>query len=138
MKGVNLWSFIFASQVGAFAMVLLDQEYAGWFGLFGLFPGLKDPAWFIQHQIDGTLFAIPFIFFLWNKLPGPGIVKGLIYGVLWHIFYVIFSIIGALGGAEGFTEGFKNLTTISAQISLIILHLVWGGLTGLLYDPEKK
>jgi uncharacterized membrane protein len=134
MKGVNFWSFIFASQVGAYAMVLLDEVYAGWLGLFGLFPGLKDPAWFIHHQIDGTLFAIPFIFFLWNKLPGPGIVKGLIYGVLWHIFVVIVSIIGALGGAEWF----KNPMTVSAQISLIILHLVWGGLTGLLYDPEKK
>ncbi len=134
MNGVNLWSFIFASQMGASAMVLLDEMYAGWFGLFGLFPGFKDPAWLIHHQIKGTLFAIPLVFFLWNRLPGSGIVKGLIYGVLWHIFLVIMSIIGALGGSEEF----KSIMTINAQISLVILHLLWGGLTGLLYDPEKK
>ncbi len=135
MKGVNFWSFIFASQVGAYAMVLIDEMYAKWFGLFGMFPGFKDPVWVIFHQINGTLFAIPFIFFLWNKLPGPGIVKGLIYGVLWDIFaVVILPIIGLLGGAEVF----KKFFTISAQISWIILHLAWGGLTGLLYDPEKK
>jgi hypothetical protein len=44
------------------------------------------------------------------------------------------SIIGLLGGAEEF----KGIMNISVQISLVISHLLWGGLTGLLYDPEKK
>jgi hypothetical protein len=132
-KGANLWNFIFASQMGGYAMVLLDGVYAKWFGLFGLFPGLKDPAWFIHHQLDATLFAIP-LALLWNKIPGPGIVKGLIYGVLWHILVIVISLIGAFGGAEWF----QRPMTMNAQISTFILHLVWGGLTGLLYNPEER
>jgi hypothetical protein len=132
-KGANLWNFIFASQMGGYAMVLLDGVYARWFGLFGLFPGLKDPAWFIHHQLDATLFAIP-LALLWNKIPGPGIVKGLIYGVLWHILVIVISLIGAFGGAEWF----QRPMTMNAQISTFILHLVWGGLTGLLYSPEER
>jgi hypothetical protein len=132
-KGANLWNFIFASQMGGYAMVLLDGVYAKWFGLFGLFPGLKDPAWFIHHQLDATLFAIP-LALLWNKIPGPGIVKGLIYGVLWHILVIVISLIGAFGGAEWF----QRPMTMNAQISTFILHLVWGGLTGLLYSPEER
>ena len=132
-KDANLWNFIFASQMGGYAMVLLDGVYAKWFGLFGLFPGLKDPAWFIHHQLDATLFAIP-LALLWNKIPGPGIVKGLIYGVLWHILVIVISLIGAFGGAEWF----QRPMTMNAQISTFILHLVWGGLTGLLYSPEER
>ncbi|MEZ0360814.1 MAG: hypothetical protein ABWK04_02790 [Hydrogenobacter sp.] len=135
MRGLNLWSFIFASQMGVYAMVLLDGVYAKWFGLFGLFPGLKDPAWFIHHQIDATLFAIPLVTpAVWNKLPGPGIVKGLIYGVAWHIFVIVVSLIGALGGAEWF----QRPMSFSAQASTFILHLVWGGLTGFLYSPQER
>jgi len=133
IKGVNFWSFLFASQMGGYAMVLLDEVYAKWFGLFGLFPGLSNPAWFIHHQIDATLFAIPLVL-LWNRIPGPGIVKGLIYGVLWHIFVIVVSIIGAVGGAEWF----QKPMSLNAQISTFILHLVWGGLTGFLYNPEDK
>jgi hypothetical protein len=135
MRGVNLLSFIFASQMGGYAMVLLDGVYAKWFGLFGLFPGLKDPAWFIHHQIDATLFAIPLVLpVVWKMLPGPGLVKGLIYGVLWHIFVIVVSLIGAFGGAEWF----QRPMTLNAQVSTFILHLVWGGLTGFLYSPSEK
>jgi len=133
IRGVNFWSFLFASQMGGYAMVLLDEVYAKWFGLFGLFPGLSNPAWFIKHQIDATLFAIPLVL-LWSRIPGPGIVKGLIYGVLWHIFVIVVSIIGAVGGAEWF----QKPMSLNAQISTFILHLVWGGLTGFLYNPEEK
>ena len=79
IKGVNFWSFLFASQMGGYAMMILDEVYAKWFGLFGLFPGIKDPAWFIHHQIDSTLFAIPLVLpFVWNKVPSPGLVKGIL------------------------------------------------------------
>ena len=60
IKGVNFWSFLFASQMAGWIMFLVDEVFSGWFGLFGLFPGLKSPEWIIQHQIDSTLFAIPF------------------------------------------------------------------------------
>lgn len=147
LKGANLVNFIFASQMGGYAMVLLDEVYAKWFGLFGLFPGLwffhhpfvapwfiDHPfVWFIHHQLDATLFAMP-LALLWKLLPGPGIVKGLIYGVSWHIFVTVFSLIGAFGGAEWFQEPMG----MNAQISAFILHLVWGGLTGLLYNPEER
>ncbi|SHK22909.1 hypothetical protein [Thermocrinis minervae] len=135
MNRINLPSFIFASQMGGYAMVLLDEVYAKWFGLFGLFPGIKNPAWFIHHQIDATLFAIPLVLpYVWNRLPGSGLVKGLIYGVIWHIFVVVVSIIGSVGGAEWF----KNPIPMNVQVSTFILHLVWGGLTGLLYEPPER
>lgn len=132
LKGDNLMNFIFASQMGGYAMVLLDKVYAGWFGLFGLFPGLK---LFIHHQLDATLFAIP-LALLWKLLPGPGIVKGLIYGVSWHIFVTVFSLIGAFGGDVWLR--ILQPMDMNAQISTFILHLVWGGLTGLLYNPEER
>ncbi|MGB9874495.1 MAG: hypothetical protein ACPLRS_05965 [Hydrogenobacter sp.] len=133
LKGANLLNFVFASQMGGYAMVLLDEVYAKWFGLFGLFPGLKNPTWFIHHQLDATLFAIP-LALLWKLLPGPGIIKGLIYGVFWHILVIVISLVGAFGGAEWF----QRPMTMTAQISTFILHLVWGGLTGLLYSPEER
>ncbi len=133
IKGVNFWSFLFASQMGGYAMVLLDGVYSKWFGLFGMFPGLKDPAWFIHHQIDATLFSIPLVLpAVWNRLPGAGVVKGIIYGVLWHIFVIIVSIIGSFGGAEWF----QRPMILNAQVSTFILHIVWGGLVGFLYSPE--
>ncbi len=60
IKGVNFWSFLFASQMGGWAMVVLDMVYAGWFGLFGIFPGTKDWGWVLKHQIDD----------LWGGLTG--------------------------------------------------------------------
>ena len=135
IKGVNFWSFLFASQMGGWAMVVLDEVYAKWFGLFGLFPGIKDMKWVFHHQMDATLFAIPLVLpAVWNRLPGPGLVKGLIYGVLWHIFVVVVSIIGSLGGAVWF----KQPMSFSAQVSLFILHLVWGGIIGFLYNPPSE
>jgi len=135
IKGVNFWSFLFASQMGGYTMMILDEVYAKWFGLFGLFPGIKDPAWFIHHQIDSTLFAIPLVLpFVWNKVPGPGLVKGILYGIAWHIFVVIVSLIGGAGGAEWF----QKPMTANIQISLIILHIVWGGITGFLYNPSQE
>ncbi len=135
IRGVNFWSFLFASQMGGWAMVILDQVYARWFGLFGVFPGIKDPAWLFKHQVDATLFAIPLVLpYVWNRLPGSGIVKGLIYGVIWHIFVFIVSLIGSLGGAAWFSKP----TPLSVQLSLFILHLVWGGVTGFLYNPPEE
>jgi len=135
IKGVNFWSFLFASQMGGWAMVVLDEVYAKWFGLFGLFPGIKDMKWVFHHQVDSTLFSIPLVLpQVWNRLPGSGVVKGLIYGVLWHIFVVIVSIIGSAGGAAWFQQPMP----MSAQISLFILHLVWGGMIGFLYNPPEE
>ncbi len=135
IRGVNFWSFLFASQMGAWAMIVLDMVYAGWFGLFGLFPGTKDWGWVLKHQIDGALFAIPLVLpYIWKRLPGPGLVKGIIYGVLWHVFVVIVSIVGSVGGALMF----QNPMPMTAQISTLILHIVWGGITGFLYNPPKE
>ncbi len=135
IRGVNFWSFLFASQMGAWAMIVLDMVYAGWFGLFGLFPGTKDWGWVLKHQIDGALFAIPLVLpYIWKRLPGPGLVKGIIYGVLWHVFVVIVSVVGSVGGALMF----QNPMPMTAQISTLILHIVWGGITGFLYNPPKE
>jgi len=135
IRGVNFWSFLFASLMGGWAMVVLDEVYAKWFGLFGVFPGIKDPGWVVKHQIDAVLFAIPLVLpAVWNRLPGPGIVKGLIYGVAWHIFVVVVSLIGSAGGAAWFA----NPMPASVQVSLFIHHLVWAGLTGFLYNPPEE
>ena len=135
IKGVNFPSFLFASLMGGWAMVVLDEVYANWFGLFGVFPGTKDPMWLIKHEIDSVLFAIPLVLpFVWNRLPGPGVVKGLIYGVIWHIFVFVVSLIGSAGGATWFAEPMPA----SAQISLFIHHLLWGGVTGFLYSPPEE
>ncbi len=135
IRRVNFWSFLFASQMGGWAMVVLDEVYAKWFGLFGLFPGIKDMKWVFHHQVDSTLFSIPLVLpQVWDRLPGPGLVKGLIYGVLWHIFVVVVSIVGSVGGAAWFQQPMP----LSAQVSLFILHLVWGGVIGFLYNPPEE
>ncbi len=134
IKGVNFWSFLFASQMAGWLMFLVDQIFSGWFGLFGLFPGLKSPAWIIQHQVDSILFSIPFVLpYVYGRLPGPGIVKGLIYGVLWHIFVVVISFVGTLGGSKWFQP-----MPFNAQVSLFLLHLVWGATLGFLYSPPEE
>ncbi len=135
IRGVNLWSFLFASQMGGWAMVVLDEVYAKWLGLFGLFPGVKDLHWLLHHQLDSTLFSILLVLpWVWKRIPGPGIVKGIIYGVAWHIFVVIVSLIGSAGGALWF----QNPMPMSAQVSLIILHILWGGVIGFLYNPPEE
>ncbi len=135
IRGVNFWSFLFASQMGGWAMVVLDEVYAKWLGLFGLFPGVKDLHWLLHHQLDSTLFSILLVLpWVWKRIPGPGIVKGIIYGVAWHIFVVIVSLIGSAGGALWF----QNPMPMSAQVSLIILHILWGGVIGFLYNPPEE
>ncbi|MEZ0336801.1 MAG: hypothetical protein ABWK02_01175 [Aquificaceae bacterium] len=42
-----------------------------------------------------------------------------------------------IGGAGG-AEWFQKPMSASAQISLVILHIVWGGITGFLYNPSQE
>ena len=134
IKGVNFWSFLFASQMAGWLMFLVDEIFAGWFGLFGLFPGLKSPAWIIHHQIDSTLFAIPFVLpAVYNRIPGGGFLKGLIYGFGWHVFVTVVSFIGTAGGSKWFQP-----MQATAMISLFLLHLVYGAVIGFLYNPPES
>ncbi len=134
IRGVNFWSFLFASQMAGWLMFLVDHIFSGWFGLFGLFPGLSSPSWIIQHQVDSILFSIPFVLpAVYGRLPGPGIVKGVVYGVLWHIFVVVVSLIGTAGGSKWFQP-----MPLNAQVSLFLLHVIWGGTLGFLYAPPEE
>ena len=37
-----------------------------------------------------------------------------------------------------FHSPFQKPMTANIQISLIILHIVWGGITGFLYNPSQE
>ncbi len=61
-------------------------------------------------------------------------VLDMVYGVLWHIFVMVVSFVGSLGDALWFQKPMQ----MNAQISTFVLHIVWGGLTGFLYNPPER
>ena len=63
-----------------------------------------------------------------------GFIKGISFGILWHILVLIVLIITAFGGSK-FMKEFLNMP-LRDHISLFILHIIWGGVLGLLYKLQ--
>ncbi|SNZ10590.1 hypothetical protein SAMN06265182_1894 [Persephonella hydrogeniphila] len=149
-KGINISSLVFAGFIAGYIMYVVDLALDGWFGLFGtyriyknwlveagLFPGIEDIAIFLGHQLNsilfGFFFANPKIFY---SLPNNSILKGTTFAIVWHILVLLISVLFGPTGAKWLNSLLHM--PINAQISLFLLHIVWGVSLSLFYNPEGK
>lgn len=133
---INFKSLLVAGIIAGYGMYLVDHYFAGALGLFGLFPGTDNAWWMLTHHVDGVIFALPFAWpAIYESLPGEGWLKGLVYGFLfWLIVPFIFGMIAGALGSEYFQQMEASGSII---ITMILLHLVWGFLLGVLYVPAE-
>ncbi|MGB9874112.1 MAG: hypothetical protein ACPLRS_03990 [Hydrogenobacter sp.] len=143
---VNFPSYLFSSLVAGYVMMAVDIMMDGFLGLFGtyreylsivkqfgMFNGFEDVIMVLGHMINSVVLALFFVHpGVYRRLPfKSGIAKGIVFGTFWHVCVLIFLFITSLGGAK------FSLTMISAslssQVSLFLLHLVWGAVLGFLY-----
>jgi len=134
---VNFKSLLVAGILSGYGMYLVDHWFTGFLG-FGMFPGTEDAWWMLTHHVDSILFALPFAWpVLYESLPGSGWLKGLAYGFLWWV--VMLFILGMIAGALG-AEPFQQAAPEGATgvVTAILLHLIWGFLLGVLYNPPES
>lgn len=132
---VNVKSLVVAALVAAYGSYLVDTYFAGFAGLFGLYPA-RDAWWLFHHHAESILYALPFAWpALYDRLPGDRWLKGLTYGLLWW-FLVPFLIgtVAARLGAGTIQQFYAPLTSI---LSAMALNGVWGFLLGVLYAPPE-
>ncbi len=150
VRGVNFASYLFASLVAGYVMMGVDLMLDGFLGLFGtyrgyieliklwgIFRGLEDWVMAVGHMVNSVVLALVFVYpTVYRRLPGrSGFVRGLSFGVLWHILVLIVLVVTAFGGAE-FMKEFLRMP-LGDHLSFFLLHLVWGGVLGLLYVPKE-
>ena len=148
---MNFGSYLFASLVAGYVMMGVDLMLDGFLGLFGtyrtyveliklwgIFKGFEDWVMAIGHMANSVVLALVFVYPpIYARLPGrKGLVKGVSFGVLWHVVVLIVLLITAFGGAR-FMKEFLNMP-LNEHVSLFLLHVVWGGVLGLLYVPTAS
>ncbi len=146
---MNFGSYLFASLVAGYVMMGVDLMLDGFLGLFGtyktyidliklwgIFEGLEDWVMAIGHMANSVVLALFFVHpYIYRRLPGSsGPAKGIVFGLLWHVAVLTVLVITASGGAE-FMRELLN-APFRDHVSLFLLHLVWGGVLGLLYVPK--
>ncbi|MDQ7039160.1 MAG: hypothetical protein Q9N26_08230 [Aquificota bacterium] len=146
IRGVNFPSYLIASFLAGYAMLGVDIMLDGFLGLFGTYRdymevmegwGVPEEQVFllmaVGHQINsfllGIFFAHPAIY---SRIPSGGLIKGLIFGFVWNVLVFLVAIPLYLGGAE-----FMGLI-LKDPLSLTLLHMIWGGVLGLLYSPPRS
>lgn len=151
IRGVNFPSYLFASLVAGYVMMGVDMMLEGFLGLFGtyksyielikiwgVFRGVEDWVMVLGHMANSVVLAVLFVHpRIYYRLPGKsGLVKGLVFGIVWHVLVLLVLVITAFGGAV-FMRKFLN-TPLSEHISLLLLHLIWSGTLGALYEPTAS
>jgi len=137
IKGINFKSFIAASLIAGYVMFQADKFLGGTLGLFGFFPGTKDWGWIFTHHVDSIIFALPFVWQpIYSRLPGKGWLKGVSYGFLFWLIMDL--IVGSIAGGLG-SHYFQNMgtPTFGVIVSFILLHVIWGFMLGVLYNPAN-
>ena len=95
------------------------------------------------HMVNGVVFAILFVLTLRAKLPSFGtkmvsIQKGLLFGVVLAIISMGFLVPYVYVPKSGY--GFFSFDTADGAklpLAILIWHLVYGGMLGMLYDPKR-
>jgi hypothetical protein len=95
------------------------------------------------HMVNGVVFAILFVLTLRAKIPTfgswmPSIQKGLLFGVVLAIISMGFLVPYVYVPKSGY--GFFSFETddgAKLPLAILIWHLVYGGLLGMLYDPKR-
>lgn len=132
---INVKSLLVAALIAAYGVYLVDNYFAGFMGLFGLYPA-EDGWWMFNHHAESILFALPFAWpVLYERLPGRRWLKGLTYGLLWWFFvpFLVGTVAARLGA--GTIEQFY--APVPSIISAMGLNLIWGFLLGVLYAPPE-
>lgn len=138
IKGINFKSIVAAGLIAGYAMYFVDHWFNGLFGLFGWFPGTDNWGWMLTHHLDSILIALPFAWQpIYSRLPGAGWLKGLIYGFLWWL--IVLLVLGMIFSSLG-AQPLAQLAPSSAAgiFTAIILHVVWGFVVGVIYNPETS
>jgi hypothetical protein len=136
IKGVNFRSLVFAAFAAGYVMFFVDHWFAGFLGLFGLFPGTSNIWWMIEHHIDSIIISLLFAWpVVHTRLPGRRWLKGLVFGIIWVILYFIVWLIARAAGASMFQQGSM---TAAIAISSLLLHTIWGLVLGVLYVPPTS
>lgn len=138
IKNINFNSAVLAGFVAGYMMYFVDQKFAGFLGLFGMFSGIDSWRWLVMHQIDAIIFALPFAWpAIYHKLPDKGWLKGIVYGFLfWLIFLFLLGLIAGNLGATYFQQ--MSPSSISGVLTAILLHIVYGLFLGVLYNPADQ
>ena len=150
LKGVNFPSYLFASLVAGYVMLGADLMLEGTLGLFGTYryfieltkgfgimEGMEDLAMVIGHTADSVVLALFFVHpRIYRLIPSKGgALKGAVFGIAWSFLVeVVVFTLARLG--SGFMEGFLNLP-LRIHISIFLLHIIWGTVLGILYNPSK-
>ncbi len=147
MKGVNLPSYLVASFFAGYAMLGVDIMLEGFLGLFGTYRdymrvmegwGVPEDQVFllmaVGHQLNSLLLGFFFVHpKVYRRIPFEGFLKGAVFGLIWNFLALGFAGITGLLGAE-----FMKLIAradLESLVSLTLLHVIWGSVLGLLYDP---
>ncbi|WP_457600704.1 hypothetical protein [Hydrogenivirga sp.] len=151
IRGVNFSSYLFASLVAGYVMLGADLMLDGFLGLFGtyrgyieliklwgIFVGMEDWVMAAGHTLNSVVLALVFVHpKVYGTLPSrSGLLKGLAFGALWHLLVLLVLVITAYGGAK-FMKEFLGMP-FRDHLSLLLLHLVWGGTLGFLYVPKAS
>ena len=103
--------------------------YGGWLAVFSL--AANNVGFWILAVILAVFAAYIYGYWFNAFLPGTPVVRGALFGVLVWILMLI------LGGVFGF---FKEATypdpTGPAIFLTLVLHVVWGGVLGMLYEAR--
>ena len=119
--------------VGAGVVALLAGgalgTYGGWSAVFSL--ATNDLGFWLIAIVLSVFSAYIYGFWFNAFLPGSAVIRGAIYGVLVWILMLI------LGGVFGF---FKEATypdpTGPTLFLVLVLHIVWGAILGVLYEAR--
>ncbi len=136
--------------MAGYAMLGADLMLEGLLGLFGTYRNYmeamiswgvpQDQAFILMalgHQINsfllGLFFAHPKVY---RRIPFSGPFKGLIFGFVWNLIAICVATISHTLGAE--FMGIIANPDIKNILSLTLLHLIWGGVLGILYNPPDS
>lgn len=117
------------------------------------FSNFGNPAsWFLGqsiHYVNGIVFAYMFAFIAYNKLPTflprmKSVQKGMLFGVTQSIISLGFLFPYVYAPKAGFgifsfgDNAFgNNHDHWKLPVAVVLWHLVYGGLLGLMYDPKR-
>ncbi len=149
IRGVNFPSYLVASFLAGYVMMGVDLMLEGFLGLFGTYRdymefmrgwGIPEDQIFlfmaVGHQINSFVLGLFFVHpRVYPKIPLRGLFKGLVFGFLWNVLAILVAMVSYMLGAE-----FMRLIAspdVRDLVSITLLHLVWGGVLGLVYNPPE-
>lgn len=137
--GIGLPSLPFPAYNGAlFSPASLKADFSGFSDV---------PSWFLGqsvHFLNGIVFAILFALVAYKSLPTflpqmKSIQKGLVFGVTQTIVSLGFLFPYVYVPKQGYgLFAFSGPDGWKLPVAVLLWHLIYGAILGLLYDPKKS